>query len=1028
MRIANSFSCNGLMLGLVLVASLGSVPIAHSRDAQPARPLTLASADFDIDGYPELVTGYGTPEGGFVEVRRGNPEAFAPRDPAVLEGIAHGRYPSPFLPGAQWLRVPASPDFMAAGDFDRDRNPDLVVAARGGRELYLLAGDGRGGFSTPQIIPLSGRPTALTSGEFDVPDDRPDLVVGVAGDQGASILVYEGAERGILDRPEAIALEASASALALGPLDDSPFRSLAIVAAGDVMIVHGRYPRDRADAVDSLASRMEKVTVPFGVKSLTIGAFEWNREGREQMALVAEDGSLHVARLGIPDARPYTVDEVKTLRRRRAESLEQNETNLRETAWSPGSALTWRIEAAAPPLPFAAGEPPVATLALRLGIDAQPGSVILRAGETEPVLVPQAVAATILVNDTTDTIHSPGCATTGTVTCSLRDAIIFSNANAGTDTITFAAATNGIPFTLSIANTGGVNEDAAQKGDLDINDSVTIVGNGSGITIIQAGTNNANGIDKVFAVNPFCTSAVTASVSGVTIRYGRNTQPNGAADFSFTGGGLDWCDTGTGGLTISNSVISDNTNVNGYGGGINLDSVAPATGTVSITGTTIIANKTLAAGAGANGGGMNLFADKHNVTLTNCQITNNTATSAEGGGLFIRHTNGGVIAIHGSTISGNVAGSRGGGVSILGVGPASNTQAVTIDQSSSITGNTSQGTAGLTAEGGGVYSNSVSTATTTTLDKVTLTGNTASLASADQRGGGAIATGGGAVTVHNCRIAGNAAGGLGGAGLHKDLNGGTTNATGNWWGCSTTPSALPCDTTVMSGGGSGTPVLTVAPYIVLTHTASPSGLAASGQATLLTASFLKDSGGGAIPLANLDVLIGRPITFNNAVLGNLSSPQATIQASGTATATFTASSCGNGSANATVDNGSSTAPIVICPPVETAPGIPGTIGLEWTNNTTLTWPVNSQAGSGYRLYRTTKSQFANLLNSSTDSCLRFSGANQNATTASGLTDDPVAVAEKLYGYLVTGVNIVGEGSAGNATAGARIVNSSGSCP
>lgn len=32
------------------------------------------------------------------------------------------------------------------------------------------------------------------------------------------------------------------------------------------------------------------------------------------------------------------------------------------------------------------------------------------------------------------------------------------------------------------------------------------------------------------------------------------------------------------------------------------------------------------------------------------------------------------------------------------------------------------------------------------------------------------------------------------------------------------------------------------------------------------------------------------------------------------------------------------------------------------------------------------------------------------------------------GYLVTGVNTGGEGPAGNATAGPRIVNSSGSCP
>ena len=90
--------------------------------------------------------------------------------------------------------------------------------------------------------------------------------------------------------------------------------------------------------------------------------------------------------------------------------------------------------------------------------------------------------------------------------------------------------------------------------------------------------------------------------------------------------------------------------------------------------------------------------------------------------------------------------------------------------------------------------------------------------------------------------------------------------------------------------------------------------------------------------------------------------------------------------------------------------------------------MNADATSGYRLYRTTQAQFPSLLTAAVDSCLRFTGVDQSSTTASGLTEDPAAVAGKLYGYLVTGVNLGGEGTAGNATAGARIVNNSGSCP
>ena len=46
-----------------------------------------------------------------------------------------------------------------------------------------------------------------------------------------------------------------------------------------------------------------------------------------------------------------------------------------------------------------------------------------------------APAATVVVNDAGDLLHSPGCATTGAGTCTLRDAITFANANPGADVI-----------------------------------------------------------------------------------------------------------------------------------------------------------------------------------------------------------------------------------------------------------------------------------------------------------------------------------------------------------------------------------------------------------------------------------------------------------------------------------------------------------------------------------------------------------------------------------------------------------------
>src|SRR4026209_527628 len=61
-----------------------------------ARPVALASGDFDVDGFPDLVCGYAGSSGGVLTLHRGNREAFAPSDPKVLKGIAKGKFPEPF--------------------------------------------------------------------------------------------------------------------------------------------------------------------------------------------------------------------------------------------------------------------------------------------------------------------------------------------------------------------------------------------------------------------------------------------------------------------------------------------------------------------------------------------------------------------------------------------------------------------------------------------------------------------------------------------------------------------------------------------------------------------------------------------------------------------------------------------------------------------------------------------------------------------------------------------------------------------
>ena len=96
---------------------------------------------------------------------------------------------------------------------------------------------------------------------------------------------------------------------------------------------------------------------------------------------------------------------------------------------------------------------------------------------------------------------------------SLRQAITDANNNPGPDTITFAAAINGIPIVLA----GTAGEDANASGDLDILGcgDLIIQGNGAANTIIDGG-----GIDRVFHVCPGGGCVDTVTLTGVTIRNG----------------------------------------------------------------------------------------------------------------------------------------------------------------------------------------------------------------------------------------------------------------------------------------------------------------------------------------------------------------------------------------------------------------------------------------------------------------------------------------------------------------------------
>jgi CSLREA domain-containing protein len=371
---------------------------------------------------------------------------------------------------------------------------------------------------------------------------------------------------------------------------------------------------------------------------------------------------------------------------------------------------------------------------------------------------PARAAATFTVNITSDTVDAtPGdgiCADAGG-NCSLRAAIMETNALAGADAINVPAGT----YTLTIPGTG---ETASATGDLNIMGDLTIIGAGGNAdgnaadTIIQAGTGVGNGIDRVMGINVGGPGPLSVTIKAVTVRYGKTTVSGstigGGAGIYYAAGAA-----GGGNLSLYNVVVSDNTADASLGGGVvlgNLNTVP--IGTATIEKSTIANNTAL----DNNGGG--IYASNIALTIRDSTISGNQnnkiGRATSGGGLY--SVNGTTLTVERSTFSGNRAndGSAGDGGAIF---MHATTGAVTL-VNSTFSGNYAAG------KGGAIYWDSPSL----TARNLTITANQAAGV-----GGGIHRNTGTTFVLHNSIVYGNTA--SAGADINGTVDTGTYTIVGN---------------------------------------------------------------------------------------------------------------------------------------------------------------------------------------------------------------------------------------------------------
>ena len=280
----------------VLASYVGPEDLREALGQNRAEPRSLASADFDEDGVPDLVSGYAYDGKGIVTLLPGNLDFIYPNSPEAQQRRVSGALTgSPFSSPARIFTMPVAADFVGAGDFNGDGHNDVVAASRSGSSLYLLSGDGHGSFAQPGEIALPGLITAMATGDLNRPDGLTEVIVGVNGAGGSQVQVFEGPEGALRSSPEIFVTRSPVNSLVIGQFDGDQQADLAIAVGKDLLIVSGR---DRKLSLNDKSKSQVKAaaiatrTFSFVLRSIAAGNF--TGRGHTDLALLAADGAVHL--------------------------------------------------------------------------------------------------------------------------------------------------------------------------------------------------------------------------------------------------------------------------------------------------------------------------------------------------------------------------------------------------------------------------------------------------------------------------------------------------------------------------------------------------------------------------------------------------------------------------------------------------------------------------------------------------------------------------------------------------------------
>jgi RHS repeat-associated protein len=248
------------------------VPLAGLSGALRA----VAVGDFDGDGHPDLAV------------------ADSIDKIAILLGNGDGTFrPAGTFPAGS--RPSICDRCLAVGDFNRDGKPDLVIGLSLGAPSFqmgvsVLLGNGDGTFQPPRLITIAeqGQGTSIAVGDFNG-DGKPDLAVASATSTDLFILLGDG-NGGFVLPPRRLSLGAgaAASAVAVGDFNGDGKEDLAVTTGASTVVIF----IGNGDGTFQLPGRsFPLVPLPGGVsvsRSIQVGDF--NGDGRLDLAVLNRSG------------------------------------------------------------------------------------------------------------------------------------------------------------------------------------------------------------------------------------------------------------------------------------------------------------------------------------------------------------------------------------------------------------------------------------------------------------------------------------------------------------------------------------------------------------------------------------------------------------------------------------------------------------------------------------------------------------------------------------------------------------------